>query len=75
MKLDKEELENIRTINTRFLKLKNEIADVEIIKYGLLQKLDEHKSSLSKVESDLIGKYGADAVIDIKTGDVTIPKK
>ena len=75
MKLNKEELENLRNVNTRFLKLKNEIADVEIIKYGLLQKLDEHKSSLSKVESDLIGKYGADAVIDIKTGDVKIPKK
>jgi len=43
---------------------------LEITKKAILDEVGEMKVQFAQVESSLIEKYGADSVIDMKTGQI-----
>ena len=57
-KVTKAELENLQTLNTEFSKARISIGDLEITKQSILEKIDLIKSNFSKLEKELISKYG-----------------
>lgn len=72
MKLTQEELELVQTLNTDFTKLKISLGNLELQKQSILTEVDNLKLKFIENETDLINKYGADSVINIQTGEVTI---
>jgi hypothetical protein len=66
-----EELTKIQELNSEFNKAKMAIGDVELQKTQILRHIEELKLEFSAHEKLLIDKYGADAVINIQTGEVT----
>jgi hypothetical protein len=66
-----EELTKIRELNSEFNKAKMAIGDVELQKVNILRHIEELKIEFTAHEQLLIGKYGADAVINIQTGEIT----
>jgi hypothetical protein len=66
-----EELTKIRELNSEFNKAKMAIGDVELQKATILRHIEELKIEFTAHEQLLIEKYGADAVINIQTGEVT----
>lgn len=71
VKLTEEELKLIQEMNNEFNKAKLSLGDLELQKHGLLKQIEVIREGFSKNELDIIQKYGADAVINIKTGEVT----
>jgi hypothetical protein len=69
--LTQEELGKIQELNAEFNKVKMAIADAELQKQTLIRVVDEIKIQFSAHEKLLIEKYGANAVINIQTGEVT----
>jgi hypothetical protein len=74
-KLTEQELFDIRSLNTQYNQIKNDLGNIEISKAGILKKLDELQEQFRLNEQLLTTKYGADAVINIQTGDVTKKQK
>jgi len=66
-----EELTKINELNSEFNKAKMAIGDVELQKNQILRHIELLKTEFSAQEKDLIEKYGADAVINIQTGEIT----
>lgn len=66
-----EELTKIQELNSEFNKAKMAIGDVELQKLTIIRHIEELKLEFSAHEKQLIEKYGADAVINIQTGEVT----
>ena len=66
-----EELGKIQELNVEFNKVKMAIADAELQKQTLIRIVDQIKAQFSEHEKLLIEKYGANAVINIQTGEVT----
>lgn len=75
MNLTQEELDLIRDMNNRFTKAKISLGDIELTKYELMKEVDKLKIEFEANEKALIEKYGADAVINVKTGEVTLKNK
>lgn len=75
IKLKKEELDSVQSLNQKFLQLKVKIADAEINKAKSIAELDLVQQEFSKLESSLIETYGKDATIDLRTGEVKAPEK
>ena len=69
-----EELTKIQEMNTRFTKAKLTLGDLELTKHEMLMEIDNLKLEFDENERQLIAKYGTDAVINIKTGEVTHKK-
>jgi len=69
-----EELTKIQEMNTRFAKAKLTLGDLELTKHEMFREIDSLKLEFDENERQLIAKYGADAVINIKTGEVTHKK-
>jgi hypothetical protein len=66
-----EELTKIQELNSEFNKAKMAIGDVELQKSNIIRHIEELKVEFAAHEKLLIEKYGADAVINIQTGEVT----
>lgn len=66
-----EELAKIQELNSEFNKAKMAIGDVELQKLTIVRHIEELKAQFTIHENLLIEKYGADAVINIQTGEVT----
>lgn len=66
-----EELTKIQELNSEFNKAKMAIGDVELQKLNIVRHIEELKAQFSAHEQSLIEKYGADAVINIQTGELT----
>lgn len=66
-----EELTKIQELNSEFNKAKMAIGDVELQKQQIISHIEGLKIQFSAHEKELIEKYGADAVINIQTGEVT----
>jgi hypothetical protein len=66
-----EELAKIQELNAEFSKAKMAIGDVELQKLNIIRHIEELKSQFSIHEKLLVEKYGADAVINVQTGEVT----
>jgi hypothetical protein len=75
MKLTDEELETIQQMNTEYSQLKNSIAEIELQKYATLNAIEALREKFSNHERLLVSKYGIDAVINLKTGDITKKEK
>ena len=69
--LQKEELEKIQEMNSEFTKLKIALGETELQKQTIINAVNDLKTSFAVQERMLIDKYGAEAVINIQTGEVT----
>ena len=69
--LTQEELVTIQELNSEFNKAKMAIGEVELQKQNIVRHIDELKLQFSAHEKQLVEKYGADAVINLQTGEVT----
>tara|TARA_R100000655_G_C2973066_1_gene190660 strand:+ start:1088 stop:1312 length:225 start_codon:yes stop_codon:yes gene_type:complete len=70
MKLSKEELEEVQSINTDYTKKKIMLGDLEIQKAAIVSEIGALKIKFAQNEKKLIDKYGKDSVINLQTGDV-----
>ena len=74
-KLNEEQLNKVQELNQNFLKLKVSIADAEVNKSKALKQLNEVQEEFRSFEKELMKEYGENAVIDLRTGEVTQPEK
>lgn len=70
-----EELAKINQLNSEFNKAKLAIGDVELQKQNILRHIELLKVEFSEQEKTLIEKYGADAVINVQTGEIIRKKE
>ncbi len=70
MKLSKEELEEVQSLNTEYTKKKIMLGDLEIQKATIISEIASLKMKFAQNEKKLIDKYGKDSVINIQTGEV-----
>jgi hypothetical protein len=71
VQLTQEELVKIQELNAEFSKAKMAIGDVELQKHNIIRLIEELKLQFTAQEKLLVEKYGADAVINVQTGEVT----
>lgn len=69
--LTSDELGKVQAMNNEFTKAKMALGDLEMQKQVIINSIDGIKLEFSKVEMELISKYGKDSVINIQTGEVT----
>lgn len=70
-KLSEEDLNKLQEMHSQFTKLKISLGDLELEKNDILDRIKNLKMLFSQNEKEIISKYGSDAVINIKTGDIT----
>lgn len=70
-----EELAKINELNAEFNKAKMAIGDVELQKQNILRHIELLKTEFSTQEKTLIEKYGADAIVNVQTGEITRKKE
>ena len=70
-KLTDQELSDLQQANKQLTKFKLAIGELEIQKSGLFSQVKSLQVEFSKLEDELIKKYGKDSIINLKTGDVT----
>ncbi len=75
IKLTQEELETIQRMNGDYTKMKMTLGDLELQKHSVLMTMDSLREQFSVHEKMLIDKYGEDAVINMKTGEITKKEK
>ena len=75
MNLTKEELEAIQQMNAEYNRLRLNISDLEMQKHSVLMTLDSLREKFSNHERLWIERYGADAVINMQTGEITNKEK
>ena len=71
MKLEEQQFEKLKQLNTALIHLKLEIGDVEIRKSALLREIDGVRTLMLEQEQELVNEYGPDSVINMQTGEVT----
>ena len=71
-KLTDKELTLIQSMLNKFNQMKMQIGDAEMQKMIIIDKVDELKKEYEKIEKDLADKYGAQAQINVQTGEVVI---
>jgi hypothetical protein len=69
--LTEQELSLLTELNTEFAKAKMGLGDLEIQKSMLLNDISAMKREFDAEEKNLIEKYGANAIINLKTGEIT----
>jgi hypothetical protein len=75
MKLTKEELSSMKNLNTEYVNVRNLLADIEIEKIGIADRVKALRSMIQSEEKKIIKKYGDTSVINMDTGEVTNKKK
>lgn len=70
-KATQEEIAKIQEMNSKFNQGKIALGDCELQKQTILRHIEELKLQFTQYERVLIEKYGADAVINIQTGEIT----
>jgi hypothetical protein len=73
--LTEQELSSLTELNANFAKAKMGLGDLEIQKSMLLNDIAGMKKEFETHEKALIEKYGADAIINLKTGEITYEEK
>jgi len=73
--LTEQELSLLTELNTEFAKAKMGLGDLEIQKSMLLNDISSMKREFDAQEKNLIEKYGANAIINLKTGEITYEDK
>jgi len=69
--LTTEELKQLQDLQADFTKSKIALGDLELEKQNVFKHIESLKTVFAENEKVLIQKYGANAVINIKTGEVT----
>jgi hypothetical protein len=69
--LTTEELKQLQDLQADFTKSKIALGDLELEKQNVIKHIESLKMVFAENEKALIQKYGANAVINIKTGEVT----
>jgi len=72
--LTEQELTTLTTLNTDFAKAKMALGDLEIQQSMILHDISTLKQKFDEQEKVLGDKYGADAIINLKTGEITYDK-
>ena len=70
-----DELATMQTMNSEFQKLKMSLGDIELEKYEILKRINNIREVFAIQEKQMIEKYGEDAIINMKTGDITYKEK
>jgi|TARA_B110000879_G_C11025426_1_gene452677 hypothetical protein len=73
--LTETERTEINKLVSEFNTLKMQLGDTYMNQQALLKKIEEVKESYSKVEVSLMETYGKDAVINVETGEVSLPEE
>lgn len=73
--LTAEELDFIKQGAQDYTKLKIALGDLELKKQELIARAEQIQEAFKNNEKVLIEKYGADAVINTQTGEVTHKEK
>lgn len=73
--LTEEEHNFIKDGSANYTKLKVALGELELQKQGLIEQAQLIVSSFNENEKILIEKYGANAVINMQTGEVTQKEK
>ena len=69
-KITKKELERINELVNEFNMLKIKLGDTVITQNALLDDVAKLRATYQQEETKLVEKYGADATIDIQTGEI-----
>ena len=69
--IKKTQLNRIHSLRVAYATAKLRIAEVEIEKQGLFIQLSKISEKISEEEDLIKTEFGDDAVIDLKTGEVT----
>lgn len=70
VKLTEQELSDLQQANEQLTKFKLAIGELEIQKGNLFSQVKSLQVEFSKIEDELIKKYGKDSVINLMTGEV-----
>jgi len=70
MTLTEQELEKIKAMHGDFIKAKIALGDIELTKQDMLKEIENMRKEFEENEKQLIEKYGKDAIINIKTGEI-----
>jgi hypothetical protein len=73
--LTETERTEINKLVSEFNTLKMQLGDTYMNQQALLKKIEEVKLSYSKAEVSLMETYGKDAVINVETGEVSLPEE
>lgn len=73
-KLTQEELKSIQDLNQRFMNTKVAIADAVVSQQAMVESLGTIQAEFKEVEAKMTEKYGENATIDLKTGEVKEPE-
>jgi len=71
MKVETEELQTIRTLNTEFNKKKMALGELELQKLDVIRNIGSIQEQFGIQEKKLIDKYGPDSVLNMDTGEIT----
>lgn len=69
-KLTKDELTSVQTMLNAFNQLKMQLGDAELQKVSIIKQIEKLKEDYANIEKKLADKYGADATIDVKSGEI-----
>lgn len=70
MKLTEQELKDVRETNAAVQDFKLRLGELELQKAAVLARVSVLQSKFEELEAQLTVKYGADSVINLKTGEV-----
>lgn len=70
-----DELATMQNMNSEFQKMKMSLGDIELEKHEILKKIDYLREVFAIQEKQMIEKYGADAIINMQTGEITYKEK
>ena len=73
-KLTQEELKSIQDLNQRFMNTKVAIADAVVSQGQMIESLTTIQNEFRDLEKELTKKYGENATLDLRTGEVRDPE-
>jgi len=69
--IEKKQLDKIQNLRRAYATAKLRIAEIEIEKQGIFIDLSSIVGKINEEENAIKAQFGDDAVIDLKTGEVT----
>ena len=73
-KLNDDQLKQIQELQQQFMNFKISIADAELNKAKAISEIQKLQVEFGEIEKKLMEEFGKDATIDLKSGEVTLPK-
>jgi chromosome segregation ATPase len=73
MKIKEEKLNQIKELRKEIGELSMQIASAEIQKHNAMHRLSAIQNGLNGINAELEKEYGAEAMINLQTGEVSYP--